>query len=262
MKKQKVGIFIAYTPQDQNQLDEILVHLTPFQEQGLCTISLGGIASGSIWEEEVSKALEQANIVLLLISPDFVASDYMRYDSLKQSFERSRYGETIIIPVIVRPATWQSLPVDRHHTLPRNGMALSAYDNGKRSEVWLKDVAQPVKELLIKMSEGSLQLNQPRFTGTMDRKITDHTDFNRSIEQLLQKGKTDEAFEKILEIYNKTHDPVYYDVVTLYARYKHIETSKNIGSVSHDEYLRALNQINSSFLRILSAQNMPGLAAA
>lgn len=261
MKKQKVSLFVTYASQDQSHLDELLAHLRPFEKEGLCTIAVGEVASGLPWEEGTRSSIERANIVLLLISPDFVASDYMRHDALKQSFERSRYGETMIIPVIVRPASWQNLPVDRHHTLPKNGMALSAYDNGKREQVLTEDVAQPVHELLIKMTEGSLQLNKPRFAGTLERKFSDHEAFNRGIEQLVVKGKTEEAFDKILEIYNKTHDPVYYDVVTLYARYKHIEISKNNGSVSHDEYLRALHQINSSFLRILSAQTL-GLAAA
>ena len=73
----QVEIFICYAPKDLPLLEELKRHLALLQHQGHIMILHDGlISAGKEWEREIEKYLDAAQIILLLISPDFMASDY------------------------------------------------------------------------------------------------------------------------------------------------------------------------------------------
>ncbi len=69
-------VFCCYAREDQKMLDELKTHLTPLQKNGQITIwSDTNLNAGVEWKKELHQHLESANIILLLISPNFLASD-------------------------------------------------------------------------------------------------------------------------------------------------------------------------------------------
>jgi hypothetical protein len=81
------------------------------------------------WEAEIVGHLEEASIILPLISADFIASDYCYGVEMKRAMERHERGDAVVIPVILRPCDWHALPIGRLQAVPRNGKPVSTWIN-------------------------------------------------------------------------------------------------------------------------------------
>src|SRR5690348_16403014 len=103
-------IFLCYAREDELLLERLKTHLSPLRRKGLIDIWYDReINAGTKWEEEIDKHLNDANIVLLLISPDFINSDYCYGTEMQRALERDSLGEAIVIPIILRPVHWQAV---------------------------------------------------------------------------------------------------------------------------------------------------------
>src|ERR1700742_3151702 len=103
-----VTIFFCYAREDELHLRKLQKHLRPLQRQGLIeTWYDRNISPGAEWEKEITKHLQGAHIILLLISSDFIDSEYCYAIEIQQALERHKRGEASVIPVIVRPIYWQ-----------------------------------------------------------------------------------------------------------------------------------------------------------
>lgn len=128
-------IFIAYSSKDIDYLNALRNHLKSLEHSGEVRVWYDGeIDAGSDWAESTRKALEAANIILLLISADAIASDYFYSEQLQASLGRYQAGEAYLIPIVVRPCHWQALPVGQLQILPRNGNSVSSWPN--QDEAW------------------------------------------------------------------------------------------------------------------------------
>jgi LuxR family transcriptional regulator, glucitol operon activator len=114
-----VKIFCSYANKDQSFLSTLKTHLFPLQRQGLIdTWSDIDISPGTDWEKNIETHLSTAHIILLLISPDFMASDYCYSKEMQDALERHDQGEACIIPIILRPVDWQDTPLGKIQALP------------------------------------------------------------------------------------------------------------------------------------------------
>ncbi|HYT03065.1 MAG TPA: toll/interleukin-1 receptor domain-containing protein [Candidatus Acidoferrum sp.] len=117
----KVEIFICYARKDHPFLDELKRHLMLLQRQGHIVLwHDGDISAGKEWEREIKKYLDAAQIILLLISPNFMASDYCYGIEMQRAMERHNLGEARVIPIILRPVYWQGAPYGKLQALPLN----------------------------------------------------------------------------------------------------------------------------------------------
>src|SRR4051794_25298938 len=102
--QEKINIFCCYAREDEELLRGLEKQLRVLKRQGLVDVWTDRqIIPGAEWEREIDKHLNTANIVLLLVSPDFMDSDYCYGTEMKQAMERHQHGEAIVIPVILRP---------------------------------------------------------------------------------------------------------------------------------------------------------------
>src|SRR6266704_6936151 len=116
-----IEIFCCYARKDQTLLNELKAHLMPLQRQGLINIWADtDIGAGIAWEEEIDKHLNIAQIILLLVSPDFMASDYCYSKEMQRAMERHDKGEARVIPIILRPVDWQDV-LGKLQALPTDG---------------------------------------------------------------------------------------------------------------------------------------------
>src|SRR5258708_4414882 len=109
-----VTIFFCYAHEDEALLNKLKAHLKPLQRRGLIdTWHDREIGAGTAWEQEIKQHLDAAQIVLLLVSPDFMNSEYCYSIEMKHALERHARGEAKVIPVILRPVYWQEEPLGK-----------------------------------------------------------------------------------------------------------------------------------------------------
>jgi hypothetical protein len=103
----KSSVFISYSRKDKDLLDKLITHLNGLRRTGKATIWHDrDIEAGSEWEPELQRQIDTADIILLLISADFMASDYCYGTELQRAIERHNCKEARVIPVILRPCDW------------------------------------------------------------------------------------------------------------------------------------------------------------
>jgi hypothetical protein len=116
-----VKIFFCYAHEDEALLNKLKSHLRPLQRKDLIDVWYDrDISAGMKWEEEIDKHLNEANIILLLVSPDFMDSDYCYGKEMQRALERDQQGEACVIPIILRPIYWQDVLGDLQ-ALPKEG---------------------------------------------------------------------------------------------------------------------------------------------
>jgi hypothetical protein len=125
-----VKLFFSYSHRDEALRDELEVHLSALKRQGVIeTWHDRRIGAGKEFDSEISEHLETAQIILLLISPYFIASDYCYDVEMARALERHKTGEARVIPVILHPCDWHSLPFGKLTAVPKDGKAVSKYPN-------------------------------------------------------------------------------------------------------------------------------------
>jgi hypothetical protein len=150
-----VKIFFCYAHEDEALLDRLKVHLSPLQREGLIWLWHDrDIRAGTEWDKEINRHLNTAQIILLLVSPDFMNSDYCYSIELRRAIERHDKGEARVIPIILRPASWDGI-LGKLQALPRNGKPI-------RSRYWhnmdeaLTDVVQSIRKTINDLSSESI----------------------------------------------------------------------------------------------------------
>lgn len=116
---EKIKIVLCYAQEDEALLLKLEQQLSPFKRQGMIDVWHDqNISAGADWKREIDQHLNAAHVVLLLISPDFLASDYCYSIELKRAVERYAREEVLIIPIILRPVSWQGTPFGMLQALP------------------------------------------------------------------------------------------------------------------------------------------------
>ncbi|HET6977491.1 MAG TPA: toll/interleukin-1 receptor domain-containing protein [Pyrinomonadaceae bacterium] len=127
-------VFISYSHADELHKEKIEKHLSPLiRAQQIEVFSDRGIQPGGKWESEISEQLIRSNIVLVLISADFIASDYCYEREMSESLRRHQRGDVVVIPVFLRPCHHQNLPISEIQGVPREAVPiekLSCPDEG------------------------------------------------------------------------------------------------------------------------------------
>ncbi|GAC1647531.1 MAG: hypothetical protein NVS4B12_15350 [Ktedonobacteraceae bacterium] len=142
-------IFCCYAHEDEVLLKKLKKHLKPLQRQRLIDLWYDrDICAGAEWEPEIREHLNSAQIVLLLISPDFIASDYCYSVEMKRALERHERGEVCVIPIILHRVHWQGGPLSKLQVLPTDAKPVSTWRN--RNEA-LFDVAQGIHTIVGKL---------------------------------------------------------------------------------------------------------------
>lgn len=119
---ESVEIFLSYARKDEAIREELVKQLRRWEREGLITIWHDrNISAGVDWASEIHAHLNSAQVILLLISPDFMASDYCYGVEVKRAMERYEAGDARVIPVILRPVNWQDAPFGKLRALPTDG---------------------------------------------------------------------------------------------------------------------------------------------
>jgi len=123
-------IFVAYAHEDVVYRDRLVKIMVPWEHQGLVKVwSDHKLAGGDVWDEKIKEGLEAADLILILMSMDAIASDYMRGVELRRAMERHQQGTVRVVPVIIRLCAWkeetwlgQVQAIPRNETRSRNNL--------------------------------------------------------------------------------------------------------------------------------------------
>ena len=125
-----VTVFFSYAHEDARYRDELEKHLSALKRERLIEAWHDRrIGAGVGLHDEIARNLEAAQVILLLISPDFLASDYCYEREMTRALERHEKGEAVIIPVIVRPCDWEHSPFAGLRASPPDGKPITKFAN-------------------------------------------------------------------------------------------------------------------------------------
>jgi hypothetical protein len=144
-------LFYSYSHKDERFRQQLQTHLSLLKRQNLIEEWHDRmIGPGDEWEPEIDQRLLDADVVLLLVSPDFLASDYCYEREMKMALERHRRRQARVLPVILRPVDWQSPPSPIGHlqALPRDGKPIDNFR--KRDSAWL-EVANGIRRVVTEL---------------------------------------------------------------------------------------------------------------
>lgn len=139
-------VFYSYAREDQRHVEALRGQLSVLRrEEKIQEWYDRRIDPGQQWEVEIDENLAKADVILMLLSPDFFNSDYCWGVETERALQRHRDGEAVLIPIIVRPVDWTNTPFARIQALPTNARAVTTW--GNRDEAWL-DVARGLRTVV------------------------------------------------------------------------------------------------------------------
>ncbi|MBS0205465.1 MAG: toll/interleukin-1 receptor domain-containing protein [Planctomycetes bacterium] len=128
--KPQVRVFYSYSRKDKVLRDKLDAHLSLLKNEGkIVGWHDRDIEAGQDWATAIDENLNRADLILLLISSDFLASDYCYKLEMTQALKRHNAGTARVIPVILRPCDWRSAQFAALNALPDSGEAVTSWEN-------------------------------------------------------------------------------------------------------------------------------------
>ncbi|MGZ8941208.1 MAG: toll/interleukin-1 receptor domain-containing protein [Methylobacter sp.] len=123
-----IRVFLSYSHADEKYRNELAKHLKILQRQGIIeTWHDRCLLPGDNWASGIDRNLRNADIILLLISIDFINSEYCFDLEMTEAITRHDRGEAIVIPVILRPCHWTGLPFGKLQAATKDGKPVDKY---------------------------------------------------------------------------------------------------------------------------------------
>ena len=146
---QVIEVFFSYTHADQKLRDKLANQLSALQNEGVIQQWHDRkILAGANWSDEINAHLNNAQIILLLVSADFIASDYCYKKETARALERHNNGEAQVIPIILRPCDWTHLPIGQLQALPTDAKPVTSWSNQDKAFL---NIAKCIRKIVAKL---------------------------------------------------------------------------------------------------------------
>ena len=151
-----IEVFYSYAHEDEELVKELRKHLSILKRQGVIREWYDReITAGTDWKGQLDQHLNSSGVILLLVSADFLASDYCYDVEMTRALERHDQGEARVIPVILRMVDgWQGAPFGKLQSLPTDGKPVTSW---KIRDEAFADVARGIRQAI-----GQLGVLQPK----------------------------------------------------------------------------------------------------
>lgn len=164
-----IEVFFSYSHKDEDLRKELENHLSVLKNNGqISTWHDRKIGAGDEWRNVIDEHLNSAQIILLLISADFLASDYIRDIEMARAMQRHESGEARVIPILLRHVDWKDTSFAKLQILPSNARPITSYKWASPDVAFL-DVEQGIKKVIEKINSGRLKIGSEPFTSTVDQ---------------------------------------------------------------------------------------------
>ena len=126
-------VFISYSHKDEKWKDRVMTHLGVLEKQGILKLwNDRDIGTGADWFTEIETELSSAKVVIMLITANFLTSDFILGEEVPRILERRRSEGILVVPLIVEPCAWQSVKwLSSMQLFPKDGNPLSTFKKPK-----------------------------------------------------------------------------------------------------------------------------------
>jgi tetratricopeptide (TPR) repeat protein len=184
-------VFISYSHQDQPLRQKLDNHLANLKRQNIITSWYDGeITAGTNWQPQIMQHLNNAQIILLLISDDFMASDFCYSNEMTQAIARHDSNQACVIPIILRPVDWQGAPFEKIQALPTGGKPVTDWLN--QDSAFL-DIVHGIRKAIDDLTIKGVPANQQRLWNIPYARnflFTGREDVLKNLSETLKAGKT------------------------------------------------------------------------
>src|SRR5712691_5999253 len=161
-QEQGVIVFFSYVRRDKILRDRLEEHLSNLKYRGLIqTWHDRDILAGSEWLEQIDISLHNAQIILLLISSTFMASDYCYSKEMQLALQLHAQRKATVIPILLRPVLYAGAPFARLSMLPTNGKPVTSWRDRDSAFV---DVALNIEKIATHYVQNRT-VSQPTLSG-------------------------------------------------------------------------------------------------
>lgn len=248
-----VKIFISYSHRDENFKDDLQIGLASLKNNGhIAAWDDRAILAGEEWDHQIKDALYKADIILLLVSPNFLASRYVREQEIKVAMERHKdpSDPAVVIPIIIRPSDWKDNAFSRLQALPKNSKPITSWPNYDEA---MLDVVSGIKKLVLqknatpanKKNSSGQQIPTNSLAPTSFAK-----DLVTELKNLIGAGKTKEVIDALLADQTLDED-LKNSVQTLKSDFNAIKREQIMDTLPSTEIRQSFNKINRNLLLIL-----------
>jgi TIR domain-containing protein len=145
-----VRMFYSYSHKDDTRRAALEAHLALLKREGYITTWYDRrITAGEEWKGQIDKHLEEAQIILLLISSDFLDSDYCYDIEMARALQRQKEGSARVIPIILRPVDWAHGKLADLQAIPKDGKPVSTW--GDEDLAW-EDAARSIRGVVLQIA--------------------------------------------------------------------------------------------------------------
>jgi hypothetical protein len=164
-------VFYSYAHEDDELRKKLITFLGPLRQQKkIAEWHDRNIEPGALWDKEIRMELSQANLILFLLSPEFLDSDYCFGVEVQTALDRMKRGEAKVVPILLRPCLWDYSVFSALQIIPRDAKAVRSWDSLDEA---LRNVAQEISKIVAE------EPTQPR---SQPAEQTDAQKFDSSLE--------------------------------------------------------------------------------
>jgi TIR domain len=139
-------VFYSYSHKDRDLRDRLGVFLTPLKrQQKISEWWDQQIGPGDVCDKEISSQLDEANLILLLVSPDFLASEYCFGVEIERAMARLKRCELKVIPILLKACLWKDSPFSELQLIPRDGKPVTAWPD---IDVGMTIIAEEIRKVV------------------------------------------------------------------------------------------------------------------
>lgn len=149
--QEKLAVFCSYAHKDQPLFEELKTHLVPLVREGLMDFwDESAICAGEDREQQIQLHLDAADVIVLLVSPDFLACDSCYSIQMPRALTRQACGKARVVPIILRPVSWKSTPIGGLQALPDGALPITSRQWHSQDEAFytvvegIRDVLQTI----------------------------------------------------------------------------------------------------------------------
>jgi hypothetical protein len=180
-----IELFYSYAREDRELRDQLDRQLSTLRREGLIVGWHDGmIGAGEEWLEEIKEQLDSAQLILLLVSSDFLASEFIYRVELQRALERHQSGEAIVVPIILRSSDWKNAPFGHLNALPRDGRPVTSWPD---RDAAFYDIVLGLREVITRLGK-----RVPKRTGDAKRAVPAERVMDAAIASHLVQGQSTE----------------------------------------------------------------------
>lgn len=171
-----LNVFISYSHKDEAFKDKLNSHLVMLRRSKLINSWQDrNIGAGDEWKKEILGNLEAADIILLLVSDNFLASDFCWDEEMTRALEYHDKRQARVIPIILKPIDWKDAPFSKLQALPKDAKAVTTWSNEDEAYAYIATEIRKVVENMVKNPEIIEKKSAPKKVSTSKKTTKKNT---------------------------------------------------------------------------------------